>query len=260
MTIIAGIPIQRFRILIGDILLSSPIPGDRTLSVPTQGEVNSLYPKGVTFNVSGLRQKICVISDTLVIAWAGSYLAAQIVVNDLIGRERKHPFTVESLVRFFNELDSFVKQAGVSFIAIISNPVTKDARFIAYNSAWFTSKNENFGDVFFCGSGGNDFVQLFGGVEQEVIKLVDNNKIIGVLDIATFIISVLLSQDFTNLNSLSKYYGGGYELAVWERVVGVNYFCRLATIIFAGSPLSFFGRSCCRDCVAGLLRCGSWAH
>jgi hypothetical protein len=44
------------------------------------------------------------------------------------------------------------------------------------------------------------------------------------------------------------------------RVVGVNYFCRLATIIFAGSPLSFFGRSCCRDYVAGLLRCGSWAH
>jgi len=43
-------------------------------------------------------------------------------------------------------------------------------------------------------------------------------------------------------------------------VVGVNYFCRLATIIFAGSPLSFFGRSCCRDYVAGLLRCGSWAH
>ena len=43
-------------------------------------------------------------------------------------------------------------------------------------------------------------------------------------------------------------------------LVGVNYFCRLTTIIFAGSPLSFFGRSCCRDCVAGLLRCGSWAH
>ena len=43
-------------------------------------------------------------------------------------------------------------------------------------------------------------------------------------------------------------------------VVGVNYFCRLTTIRIAGSPLSFFGRSCCRDCVAGLLRCGSWAH
>ena len=43
-------------------------------------------------------------------------------------------------------------------------------------------------------------------------------------------------------------------------LVGVNYFCRLTTIIFAGSPLSFFGRSCCRDYVAGLLRCGSWAH
>ena len=43
-------------------------------------------------------------------------------------------------------------------------------------------------------------------------------------------------------------------------LVGVNYSCRLATIIFAGSPLSFFGRSCCRDYVAGLLRCGSWAH
>ena len=45
-----------------------------------------------------------------------------------------------------------------------------------------------------------------------------------------------------------------------SQLVGVNYFCRLTTIIFAGSPLSFFGRSCCRDCVAGLLRCGSWAH
>jgi hypothetical protein len=49
-------------------------------------------------------------------------------------------------------------------------------------------------------------------------------------------------------------------MLILKRVVGVNYFCRLTTIIFAGSPLSFFGRSCCRDCVAGLLRCGSWAH
>ena len=50
------------------------------------------------------------------------------------------------------------------------------------------------------------------------------------------------------------------HLVVEVDLVGVNYFCRLTTIIFAGSPLSFFGRSCCRDCVAGLLRCGSWAH
>ena len=61
--------------------------------------------------------------------------------------------------------------------------------------------------------------------------------------------SVILPNETSNF---------GVHEGVWA--VGVNYFCRLATIIFAGSPLSFFGRSCCRDYVAGLLRCGSWAH
>ena len=70
-----------------------------------------------------------------------------------------------------------------------------------------------------------------------------------------------------NLNAIyqdlkNTYFQGWDQGNEWRirTLVGVNYFCRLTTIIFAGSPLSFFGRSCCRDCVAGLLRCGSWAH
>jgi hypothetical protein len=43
-------------------------------------------------------------------------------------------------------------------------------------------------------------------------------------------------------------------------MVDFNYFCRLATIIFAGSLLSVFDCSDCLDGAAGPLRYGSWAH
>jgi nucleotide-binding universal stress UspA family protein len=47
----------------------------------------------------------------------------------------------------------------------------------------------------------------------------------------------------------------------WNRlVVGVNYFCRITTITFAGLSLSVCGRSLYPRRVAGPLQCGNWGR
>ena len=214
MTIIAGIPMERFRVLLGDVLISSKGMPERTVTIPTQDDVAILYPNGAQFRVSGLRQKICKISNNLAVSWTGSYIAARTVINELIEIDNLKPLTLESLLEYFRNLDQPLHSMGVSFIIMIGDPTTNDARFVGLNSESYNS--DLFGKVFYCGSGMHDFVSILKHFELDFPRIASERDTIGALDIASFFVSTLLSHDFTDLRSLHTYYGGGYELACFE--------------------------------------------
>lgn len=205
---------EGFRILLADVLISSEGIPERTVNIPTQDDVAILYPNGAQFIVSGLRQKICIISNNLAVSWAGSYIAARTIINELVEINNSKPLTLESLLEYFNQLDQPLHSKGVSFIILIGDPTTNKARFVGLNSESYDS--QLFGKVFYCGSGGHDFVSILNHFEQEYPRIASERDSIGALDIASIFVSTLLSYDFTDLRSLQTYYGGGYELACFK--------------------------------------------
>jgi hypothetical protein len=82
MTAVAGLEINNYPLLVGDLLLSGPNESTG-FSVPTVDDLSTVFPAGSGFTPSGLSQKITLISEDVMIAWAGNKLAASYVIKEL---------------------------------------------------------------------------------------------------------------------------------------------------------------------------------
>lgn len=104
MTLIACLRIANVPVLFGDLLVSSSKPPPKPVSLPAIGTIDN--SKSRERYPAGLRQKICAISDRLIIAYAGPVVAAASVVRGL--RERFANSEVDSM-----RLDRFFQEYGV---------------------------------------------------------------------------------------------------------------------------------------------------
>ena len=83
MTLIARLAINDFPMLVGDLLLSGPSVPDTQDDVPTTENLTAIFPAGSTYVPRGLRQKIAVVADNLVVGWTGRLITAQEVIAEL---------------------------------------------------------------------------------------------------------------------------------------------------------------------------------
>src|SRR5712671_5650096 len=77
MTLIASIEYQGAPVLVGDLLLTRPGPASIPRSTPLVLRPNSVIGDQASRSVSGMCQKVCVLHDHIVLAWAGSLLHAK---------------------------------------------------------------------------------------------------------------------------------------------------------------------------------------
>src|SRR5262249_5218892 len=83
MTMIARIIRDRVPIYLGDLLLSGEGNGNRDLDIPAIAKINARLPGGTSRSVIGLTQKLNLISDRLVVAWAGNVLQARLLIREI---------------------------------------------------------------------------------------------------------------------------------------------------------------------------------
>lgn len=89
MTVIAAFELHDTPLLFGDLLLTGPTSG-RKAAVPAQGEVQDFFGES-GWSISGLGQKVCLLSDSFAIAWAGSWLGARVAIAELRRRAQSGP-------------------------------------------------------------------------------------------------------------------------------------------------------------------------
>ena len=104
MTVIAGFAVEGLPILMGDLLVSGPESPGRSVNIPSIGDARIVFPEGSGFIPTGVRQKVNLISNNLVIAWANNRLAAQTIIKDLLEEDRKKSFTYDRLQGYFESL------------------------------------------------------------------------------------------------------------------------------------------------------------
>ena len=104
MTVVARLNINDFPMLVGDLLLSIEDPSASPSAVPTAGDLSALFPAGSPCIPCGLRQKLAVVADNLVVGWSGALDVARDVVGELRRRSVSQPFTFTALTQ---ELDGF---------------------------------------------------------------------------------------------------------------------------------------------------------
>jgi hypothetical protein len=210
MTIVARFGIQGCPMLMGDLLLSGPeLPGSLAF-IPTTEDLSTIFPAGSTYVPRGLRQKIAVVTDKLVVGWAGNLSIARNVIAELIRKSKLAPFSRESLQQYFDGLsDAVWKDFGI--VGFIEDDIGMTS-FCCESTKEFSTPL--LGKVGLLGSGAKGVEKMFGGISQlpegidRSLNVVEQSVGIGLQ-----LSGGLLSFEIATLQNLSDFYGGGYEIA-----------------------------------------------
>lgn len=210
MTLVARFTVSGFPLLIGDLLVSSP-PSGRSITIPTVGDPACLFPPGSEFVPSGLCQKVVVLGDNLAIGWAGSQLAARIVLTELAERSRERPFTKDALMAYFEAVPEDVWQLGdgVGFVGFI-----KDEHGVAqFGFHYENLETRTFGRCGLLGTGADQaerFLQQFSFLPEQIQAA--PHALARALGFGLVASGTFLSNELTTYTSLFDYFGAGYEI------------------------------------------------
>src|SRR6266403_4497903 len=83
MTLIAAAGIATYPAVFGDLLISGPERPGSAPDISLAGAVTSVFPPGSDWSILGLSQKVVLLGDHCVIAWAGDVVFARTVIAGL---------------------------------------------------------------------------------------------------------------------------------------------------------------------------------
>jgi hypothetical protein len=210
MTLIAGFSINKQPFLIGDLLISGPEQLDLRPSLPTVGDTQLVFPKGSGFTITGLSQKVNVLNDNLMIAWAGRSYIAKSILRDLNTRLAAEPFTIEGIKDYFESFRTSENKNEVQF----AGTFLENTKAFSFAIGCEVVADASFGDVCIGGSGTEDAKSFLRNFEPP--QLLDGTNPASLLEGISR--SLMMTAHFLQLelmshSSLLQFYGAGYEIA-----------------------------------------------
>jgi hypothetical protein len=205
--------------LVADLLLSGPAAAGVTASVPTMDDLSTVFPPGSSIVPRELCQKIVIVSENLVVGWAGGYDTAREVIGELRRLDTAQRFTNESLQRHLDNLDPSVwaengRPDSIGLVGFIRDP---DRQIAQFGRSYFKLQTQLFGKVGLLGSGLDDFEKFL--LQTPKLAEADNINMNALQRSVTFGLHMggsLLRVELATPASLQKFYGGGYEIATSE--------------------------------------------
>lgn len=212
MTVIAGLLVGQIPALVGDILLTSDGSSEEEFHTPLVRDANASIDDALYTHVSGLRQKVNILSDKVMVAWSGKFVHAYSLIA-AIDRELKKGCTPEDIPDFIHKFtDEDVQHASLIGVA----RGEKQTRFF-WRGAVSEYDSQLYSRVIAAGTGADDLAALIRRMDQT--DLASNQ---GLSEYGRIVLSALsLSgqvagvEHLTQLN-LQMGWGGCLETAVFS--------------------------------------------
>lgn len=215
MTAIASFRVAGCPALLGDLIISGYENPNRTAALPTIGDVTNFFPEGSGWTITGLSQKVALISDDCAVAWAGSKLGAQIATTQLRALAKQAPLTKAAIESFLANLDPDITNLGTTLLGFVRDG-EDFFQFALEPDNEFIMPEGNF--AYTAGTGGKHlkaFLQSYAparawGDEKAVYpaqRAYEAGLMLG---------GSLLRTERPLGYTLREYYGGGYEIAVFN--------------------------------------------
>lgn len=210
MTVVARFGIQGCPMLMGDLLLSIDDPSASPAPIPTAEDLSKVFPAGSAYVPWGLRQKIAVLSDTLVLGWSGDMFLAHDIIAEVKQKNAETPFTRETLLEHFDAFDESVWEE-IGIVGFIEDVAGMTA-FACDNATKF--RTPLFGEVALLGSGTADVQKMLENIPSLPVSIDGPiNPINMSISAGLQVSGGLLNFEIATLGNLNKLYGGGYEIA-----------------------------------------------
>lgn len=203
MTLIASFCVGEVPVMLGDVVTSTPLKGERRFESPSLGKIVMSPRFDVANAPSGFSQKIVPISKNLCIAWSGDYISAKGVSKDLRARFGNSEVAFIEVKEYLESLE-YKEARGVSLVGICNS----DAKVEIFGVRCQEITNHPlFGHVYVAGTGFTHFklaLDAYQGRSQNPILVAGS---LG----ATF----LTLEAFIGA-PLKQAYGGGFEIVRFE--------------------------------------------
>lgn len=206
MTIVARLNINGYPVLIADLLISAE--GDHATEIPTIENMTEVDYYGIL--PVDLKQKITIVSDNLMIAWAGSRIAAKTVIKEMIEWSKSDIFTKDSLIKYLKTLDESIKQQDLRFLGFL----IEEGRVYPFGFRYNNLRTEKLGDIGLLGTGSGDLKEILKQViENQTFTNIKENEFVGAIAFTLLLSGTLLMSEVATAQTLTQHYGGGYEIA-----------------------------------------------
>jgi hypothetical protein len=210
-TVIAGLLLNNVPALLGDVLITAPGLSGKKLSTPTAGNVNTFFEPQYA-HVRSLRQKVNILSDKVMVAWAGSYLHARALVREMKAELDRsgRPEVISDVLRSWPEED--MKELSIIALARGEKKTTVDwcGPILHLQSSIFTK-------ALLSGSGMEDLGALIRHMEKGDVfidePLPDPPKM------ALYALSLgsqAAGWEYVTQENLSNYWGGIVEIGMYN--------------------------------------------
>lgn len=225
MTLVARFKVADTFTWIGDLLVTQEVPEGQPIATPLADNANVQMPDR-KFYVCDLTQKVNLLSDRLLVAFAGDGAQARDVAETLSNIANLPELSPDLIKRVLDAVEPHRKDA-LTLIGAISNA---DDTGI-YNFAMHADKfyGGPFGWVLAGGSGAESFKQTLGqfagGIAQfdGIASTAQRASCIGLMLATTF-----YGREFSSMDNLVEAWGGGFEVIVRRD----NAFRKLDNIVY----------------------------
>jgi len=214
MTLIAAFISDGIPVVLGDLVISGPERTDAKLGLPTVGELTNVFPVGSGWSITHIRQKVAVLSDDLVVAWAGNVVAARTLIEELRSRLTKGRMSLDSLNVFLKkeafEITGSLKASLVGFLR-------EGDHIIPFGHNAFKFTTPNFGEVIAQGSGMESIEKALRRFPESLgVRRGDPNALGRALGKSLILTGTLLQMETATYENLMSFYGGGYEIGYFN--------------------------------------------
>ncbi|TWO69504.1 hypothetical protein FN976_19660 [Caenimonas sedimenti] len=209
MTAIAALSCGEIPVVIGDLLVTraTVIPG--AVPIPALGDASDFF--GGAWAIAGLKQKVVLVNDDCVIAWAGSWVSARVALHDLREWLGYRVPSADEVVKFFQR-HTDVKAHGNEFVGWVHEGGY--VRQFGYQAE--RQYNTRFGTIVAGGSGSFAMREAAAHAPRIAPQFGHANAV----DIAQLtghlFGSMLLRAEFHGGDAaptIRHFFGGGYEVA-----------------------------------------------
>lgn len=207
MTAIARATINNIPFLFGDLLISGPEVTEPTLALPTIDNIGRIFPAGSGYVPTGIRQKLTIVDDDLVIGWAGPAFAARTLLNEIRSANAKSKIGHEELRGLLESTDDLVWRQGLSLTGFL----WEDGTNFRFNVGGETASRKGTDEIVVLGSGGRTLGVLAANADQEAKAITETDEV-ATLGKAISIAGNLFTDEIFRSTSLLHYFGGGYEI------------------------------------------------
>lgn len=213
MTVITAFNIDGVPVILGDLLTTGPTQNSSAaVALPALGNVQDFFGDS-GWSVTGLRQKVTLISPTCVIAWAGSFIGARLAIAEIKLRSNKGDLSAEEILEYLKSEPELTSHPA-SFVGftIAAGGVYQ----FKFDAEQF--ENPSLGTVFLTGTGAQSIHEFADFMSQGVFDSTGNgNPVLDAVCSTLMLCGMLLQAEFRGgdtATTIQNMFGGGYELAI----------------------------------------------